>query len=264
LDFNPDDEDVWINVELEQKRMPKEKDVEVIVSNYRDNPFLSELQVNEIMRMKDDDPMYWQIYGLGNYGKIQGLVFPYFEEVDHPPLNAEFLGYGLDFGYTNDPTALVAVYMDEERFYLDEKLYERGLVNEDISERMDELAMRRSDKIVADSSEPKSIEEIKRKGWTVVPAKKGKDSINYGIDLLKSRRIVITSSSHNLRKELKHYRWKVMKDGVTRSNMPVDDWNHALDSCRYIIMDSMKGEGKKKNPFLDFKRYDKKVNSAYA
>lgn len=227
LDFNPDDEDVWINRELEEKRSLEEGDVEVIVSTYKDNPFLPELMVNEIELLEKTDPTYWKIYGQGEYGKIQGLVYEKFTQESAVPRVFDFMGYGLDFGYTNDPTAIVGLWRAEKIIYVQEFMYETGLTNQDIVKKLEALGIDRSDMIYADCAEPKSIEEIARAGFSIKGAKKGKDSINFGIDLLKQYEMRVLDDSYNLIKELKHYKWQETRDGVSL-NKPLDAYNHCF------------------------------------
>jgi len=235
LAFNPDDEDVWINTELEQRRVKERGDVEVIVSTYLDNPFLDEQIVKEIEYLKVTDPQYWQIYGLGNYGKITGLIFPEFDVVEEINKDSKFMGYGLDFGYTNDPTALIGVWkFDDETLEIKEFLYEKGLTNQDIADKLDRLGIDKEDQIFADSSEPKSIEEIHRRKYNVKPAKKGADSIVFGIDTIKQYKLRVCRESVNLIKELRHYKWIEDKDGNVL-NKPIDDYNHGIDALRYCV-----------------------------
>jgi phage terminase large subunit len=133
IDFNPDDEDVWINTQLEKTRARDKGDVEVIVSTYKDNPMLPKQMVEEIEYLENTDPAYWQIYGLGEYGKIRGLVFPEWGESPAVRQEAKFLGYGMDFGYTNDPTAIVAVYRHGDGLIFDEILFQKGMQNSQIA-----------------------------------------------------------------------------------------------------------------------------------
>jgi len=253
LAFNPDDEDIWINTELEQRRVKERGDVEVIVSTYLDNPFLDPQIVKEIEYLKETDPQYWQIYGLGNYGKITGLIFPDFEIVEGVHKDSRFLGYGLDFGYTNDPTALVGVWkFDEETLYLQEFLYEKGLTNQDIADKLDRLGISREDQIFADSSEPKSISELRSYGLSVTPASKPKGSINYGIDLLKGFTINVTKDSLNAVKEFRQYRWKKNRLTGEWLNEPIDDWNHYLDGLRYWALLHLDGSNQINNTSMGF------------
>lgn len=235
LDFNPDDINCWINTELEQKRAHSKADVEVIISSYRDNTFLDTQTIKEIEFLKTSDPEYWKIFGMGEYGRISGLVFEGFTVVSQIPIEAKRLGFGLDFGFSNDPTALVEVYQTEGKLYINELLYQNGLTNSDISNRLLELGLQRYDTVIADAAEPKSIEELYRAGFNIKPAKKGPDSINASIDILKRYPLCVTSSSTNLLKELRSYKWQTDKNGQT-INKPVDYNNHAIDALRYIAL----------------------------
>jgi len=142
----------------------------------------------------------------------------------------------LDFGYTNDPTAYIEVRKVGDKLYLDEILYQTGLTNEDICKKIPEF---KKVETIADSAEPKSIEEIFRKGFFIKPCVKGKDSINNGINLLKQYELYVTKRSVNLIKELRNYSWKQDKDGGYL-NQPIDNWNHALDSVRYVALKKCK------------------------
>ena len=235
LDFNPDDINCWINTELEQKRAHSKADVEVIISSYKDNTFLDTQTIKEIEFLKTSDPEYWKIFGMGEYGRISGLVFEGFAVVSQIPIEAKRLGFGLDFGFSNDPTALVEVYQNDGKLYINELLYQNGLTNSDISNRLLELGLQRYDTVIADAAEPKSIEEIYRAGFNIKPAKKGPDSINASIDILKRYPTCVTSTSTNLLKELRSYKWQADKNGQT-INKPVDYNNHAIDALRYLAL----------------------------
>lgn len=234
IDFNPDDEDIWINTEIEQKRAIKDGDVDVIVSTYRDNPFLSPEIVKELERLKEIDPIYWQVYGEWQYGRLEGRIFD-FKEIPDIPNSAKLLGYGLDFWFSNDPTALVGVYEFGEKIILDEIVYEPWLTNDDICKKFLENNIKKSDEIWADSSEPKSIEEIYRKGYNIHAVEKWPDSVRFGIDTMRKFEIFVTARSLNLKKEWRKYIWK--KDRTGKSlNVPIDDFNHAIDAARYLVM----------------------------
>lgn len=245
IDFNPDDEDVWINTELEQKRRLEEKDVRVIISTYKDNPYLSEGEVKEIERLEHTDPMYWQIYGLWQYGKIQWVIFENWDTVPNVPKDAELIWYGQDFWYTNDPTTLIAVYKMDDELYIDERIYQTGLTNQDIISSYTDLNIDKSDDIIADSAEPKSIEEIYRGGYNIKGVEKWPDSIKFGIDIMKQYKIHVTETSINTIKEFKHYKWAVDKEWKAL-NKPIDDFNHAIDAIRYLCMMKLKKTVKKK------------------
>ena len=227
LDYNPSDFFHWIYDDVLTR-----DDVTFIHSTYLDNPFLSESQIKEIELLKKTDPDYWKIYGEGKRASIRGLIYHNWKEVKDFPDECKMVFYGMDFGYTNDVTSFVKIGLKEGELYVQELFYERGLTNNDISDKLKVLGIDKSSEIFADSSEPKSIDEIHSFGWNVKGAKKGKDSIVKGIDIIKRYNINVISSSINTIKELKSYKWKVDKDDKPL-NEPIDMWNHSLDALRY-------------------------------
>ena len=234
LDFNPDDEQIWINQELEIKRAAEVNDVEVIVSNYKNNSFLPKSLIKEIEYLQETDKEFWKIYGLGEYGNISGLVYENVKYVDTMP-DCKLVAYGLDFGYSIDPSACVAVYRKDDELYLKEIIYERELTNQDLAERLRPIIGR--DEVICDSAEPKSIEEIYRLGLNAKPATKGRDSILNGIDILKRFKINVVSSS-NLRREFRTYKWATDKNGNSLQK-PIGA-DHLLDALRYVALIHLK------------------------
>ncbi len=232
IDFNPDDSDIWINTELEQRRTSEKKDVETIVSTYKDNTFLPQSLVEEIEYLQKTDKEFWKIYGLGEYGNITGLIFEDVKIVDSIPDNAKLVCYALDFGFTNDPTACVGIYKHDTKIYIKELIYDYGLTNTDIANRLKDLGIDRRDEIICDSAEPKSIEEIHRLGLNAKPTKKGADSIRNGIDILKRFEINVTRESTNVIKEFRKYKWAVDKNSNSVGK-PIDMFNHSIDAIRY-------------------------------
>ena len=226
LDYNPSDAFHWI-----YDRVVPRNDAEFYKTTYLDNPFLDDTIKSEIERLKDTDADYWRVYGLGERGSTRAAVFQ-FDIAEEP--KGKLLGFGLDFGYTNDPSALVAVYKDGEDLYIDEHLYHYGQTNPDLSDRFHELGLTRRDEIFADSAEPKSIEELYRFGWNVKPAAKGPDSVRSGIDSLKRHKLYVTKRSENVIKEFQNYRWKEDKNGNLLRD-PIDQYNHAIDATRYLV-----------------------------
>jgi phage terminase large subunit len=226
LDYNPADEYHWIY----DRVIPRE-DAEFHRTTFNDNPFLEQSIKDEIKRLKDLDENYWRVYGLGLQGSSQDNVFNNFQMIDRIPDNAKLISYGLDFGYSIDPTAVVGVYKYGNDIYVNEVMFERGLTNPDIAERLSPIVNR--NEVICDSAEPKSIEELYRMGINSKPATKGRDSIQNGIDILKRHKIFITTSSLNLIKEFKNYKWQVDKNGK-KLNVPVDKFNHLLDGLRYV------------------------------
>ena len=233
LDFNPS-EQFWYNDKLQSR-----DDITIIHSTYKDNPYLNKEQVNEIERLQHTDLQYYQIYALGQFAGGMDLVYQYIPIDDIPVSSAKLVGLGMDYGFTNDPTTLVEVWKDNDSVYLNELLYERNLTNQDIADKLSEYGVDRYIEIIADSAEPKSIEEIRRMGFNIKPAQKGPDSILNGIDILKRKRIHVTKQSVNLIKELNNYKWITDKNG-NKLNKPVDAFNHALDAVRYVALNKMK------------------------
>jgi phage terminase large subunit len=233
LDFNPS-EQFWYNDKLQSR-----DDITIIHSTYKDNPYLNPEQINEIERLQFTDLQYYQIYALGEFAGGMDLVYQYIPIDDIPVDSAKLVGLGMDYGFTNDPTTLVEVWKDNDSIYLNELLYERNLTNQDIADKLSEYGVDRYIEIIADSAEPKSIEEIRRMGFNIKPAQKGPDSILNGIDILKRKRIHVTKQSINLIKELNNYKWITDKNG-NKLNKPVDAFNHALDAVRYVALNKMK------------------------
>jgi len=226
LDYNPSDEFHWIYDKVKVR-----DDADFYITTYRDNPFLEDSIKQEIKRLKDTDDNYWQIYGLGQIGKARSLIFNS-NVCDSVPEQAEFLSYGMDFGYTNDPTTLIGVWKHDTNLYFREFIYRTGMTNQDIAKELQRIGLDRRDEIFADSSEPKSVEEIYRFGWNIKPATKGRDSINIGIDTLKRYKLFVTKDSQNTIKEFRNYKWKEDKNGNIL-NIPIDDNNHSIDAIRY-------------------------------
>ena len=231
LDYNPSESFHWIY----DRVIPRE-DCDFYQTTYRDNPFLDEKIKQEIERLQYTDEDYWRIYGLGERGMSRATVFQF--GTSEIPQEAKLLSYGLDFGFTNDPSAIVAIYQHGDNLYLDELLYRTGMTNRDLHHHLQSLGLDRRDEIFADSAEPKSIEELHRFGWNVKPTAKGQDSINAGIDILKRHKIFATARSNNLIKELQNYKWTEDKNG-NLLNKPIDVMNHALDAARYAVFNKL-------------------------
>lgn len=230
LDYNPSEEFHWIYDQVLTR-----SDVEFFQTTYKDNPFLGDVIKQEIERLRGVDENYWRVYGLGERGQARSLVYT-FSTCKEIPKEAKLVSYGLDFGYSSDPTSLVRTYLLEDNMYVDELLYRTGMTNQDIANEMKVLGLDRSNEIYADSAEPKSIEEIYRMGWNVKPTIKG--SINIGIDIIRRYKLHATESSFNLIKELRNYKYIEDKNGHM-TNKPVDNFNHALDALRYSVVNKI-------------------------
>lgn len=206
----------------------------LIISDHRQNVFLTEDEHERIEGIQDRE--LWRVYARGLTGKISGLVLTNYDIVDRLPDRSEWrtFGWGLDWGFTNDPTAIVFFCVSHGDLYVDELLYRTGMVNPDIAKEMRNLGITRNDMVVADSAEQKSIAELRNMGFWVVPCEKGKDSIVNGIDILKRYRMHVTRRSQNLLYELGQYSWDKDRDGRL-SNKPKDGNDHAIDALRYAV-----------------------------
>jgi phage terminase large subunit len=233
LDFNPANE-FWVHKELKD-----EPDTDFIILTYKDNEALDESIVTQIEKNRDKAATssywanWWRVYGLGEVGSLEGVVFNNWKEIDTIPKEAKLIGIGLDFGYTNDPTAAIEIYNYNGTRIINELVYRTGMVNSDIAKILPSGVI-----IYADSSEPKSIEEIRRQGKTIKGVTKGADSINYGIDVMQRQDYLVTKQSTNLIKELRSYCWDVDKQGQ-RMRKPIDHYNHAIDALRYHEMEAL-------------------------
>jgi phage terminase large subunit len=230
IDFNPSEEFHWIYDQVLTR-----SDVDFFQTTYKDNPFLGDVIKAEIERLQNIDENYWRVYGLGERGQSKSLVYSY-NTIKEIPKEAKLVSYGLDFGYSSDPTSLVRTYILDDNMYVDEVLYRTGMTNQDIANEMKALGLDRSNEVFADSAEPKSIEEIYRMGWNVKPTIKG--SVNLGIDIIRRYKLHATESSFNLIKELRNYKYIEDKNGQV-TNKPVDNFNHALDALRYSVVNKI-------------------------
>ena len=230
LDYNPSDTFHWIY----DKVIPRD-DCEFHQTTYLDNPFLDQTIKDEIERLKDTDEDYWRVYGLGERGSSRATIFQF--GIAEAP-KGKLVSIGMDFGFTNDPTAIVKVFQDGSDLYIQELLYHTNLTNQDISEKLTEMGLTRYDEIWADSAEPKSIEELHRMGWNIKPTAKGSDSVMAGIDILKRHKIFVTKESKNAIREFQNYKWQEDKNG-NLLNRPIDAFNHAIDATRYATFNRL-------------------------
>lgn len=233
LDFNPANE-FWVHKELKD-----ESDADFIILTYKDNEALDKSIIEQIEknREKAETSAYWanwwRVYGLGEVGMLEGVIFSNWKQIDTLPKEAKLIGIGLDFGYTNDPTAIIEVYNYNGTRILNELKYQTGMLNSDIAKELPKHVP-----VYADSSEPKSIDEIRRYGITIKGVTKGKDSINYGIDVMQRQEYLVTANSVNLIKELRSYCWDTDKTG-TRLNTPIGTNDHAVTATRYHEMETL-------------------------
>jgi len=226
LDWNPTNE-FFYYTNIKNKRT----DVEELTLTYKDNEGLSQEIIDSIEQRKERKG-WWQVYGLGQLGEVEGKIYKDWQILDEVPHEARLERRGLDFGYSNDPTALIDVYRYNNGFILDELIYQKGLSNKQIADVINNLETKCL--IIADSAEPKSIDEIKLYGVSILPAVKGQGSVSQGIQYVQEQRIWMTKRSVNLIKEYRNYMWMQDKQGRI-INTPEDIWNHCLDAARYAI-----------------------------
>jgi len=233
LDFNPANE-FWVHTELKG-----ETDSDFLILTYKDNEALDERIVKEIEKNRDKAATsaywanWWRVYGLGEIGMLEGVIFSNWKIINTIPTEAKLVGIGLDFGYTNDPTAIIEVYNYNGQRIVNELKYQTGMLNSDIAKELPKHVV-----VYADSSEPKSIDEIRRYGITIKGVTKGKDSINYGIDIMQQQEYLVTSQSTNLIKELRAYCWDQDKTGK-QLNKPQGKQDHGIDALRYHEMETL-------------------------
>jgi phage terminase large subunit len=243
IDYNPDAE-FWVH-----EHIIPDSNTELFITDHRHNPFLDQAVRDKVEALVNVDKELWKVYARGKTGKIEGLIFRDYSVVEAIPVDATLIGLGLDFGFTNDPTALVAVYKQNGELYVDELIYETKLTNDMIVDRMRELSVGRTWDIIADSAEPKSIQEIANGMFNILPALKGPDSVKAGINTLKRHKLNVTKNSTGLRKELGRYKWAVDKDGKTL-NKPIDAYNHAIDALRYLALNKLMIESSGQYSFM--------------
>ena len=228
LDYNPTQE-FWAHTEI----IPQ-PDASMVILTYKDNEALSPQIIAEmekaIEKAKTSD--YWanwvRVYVNGEIGRLEGVIFNNWKQIDTIPKEATYLCTGLDFGFTNDPTAAIDLYRWNGQLIIDQVLYQSGLTNPDIYRALKDKPR----KVYADSSEPKSIEELRRLGLKIEAAAKGQGSVNHGIQLLQQYDLLVTKGSVDLIKELRGYVWKIDKAGKPM-NEPIDFLNHGIDALRY-------------------------------
>ena len=230
--------DIFWQLQIRTRKLIGRKDALLIISTHWDNHFLSDEEHERIENIEDDE--LWRVYARGLTGKLQGVVFTNWDIVDELPPRDEWkmCAYGLDFGFTNDPSALELVVLAHGELWTDEILYDTGYTNPMLSGAMKEAGIGRRDLVIADCAEPKSIAEIKAEGLHIVPSVKGKDSINVGIDILKRYKWHVTRRSSGMIGNLQAYKWMKDRDGK-KTNNPIDKFNHGIDAVRYVALSKL-------------------------
>lgn len=227
LDWNPSEE-FWFYTEMQ----PNRDDIDFITLTYKDNEALDETSVKEIESHKHNKG-WWTVYGLGQLGEVEGRIYTGWKAIDEIPHEARLERRGLDFGYSQDPAAIVDVYYHNGGYILDERLYQKGMSNRALATYL--LNMDKANTIViADSAEPKSIDELMEYGVGVQPANKGQGSVSQGINYMQSQRISYTKRSIHLAKEFRRYFWETDKDSNILTS-PQKGNDHLLDAARYAM-----------------------------
>lgn len=241
LDYNPSNL-FWVDKELIGK-----PDTDYITLTYKDNNALPESIVKEIEKAKEKAKTstywanWWKVYGLGLQGSLEGVCIPDWKEIDKIPEDARLLAYGMDFGYSVDPTTLIALYKWNDAYIYDEVLYKKGMLNRDISRFISQQDIKEN--IVADSAEPKSIAELQGYGHSIYGVSKGRDSVVYGINLINQNEIYVTARSKNLKRELAGYVWAKDKEGNTLQK-PTGEHPDCIDAARYVLTDQLENPNK--------------------
>ncbi len=228
IDFNPVSE-FWAHEKL---MMLSDDNFDFIKSTYLDNDLLSP-EIIRAIELKKGDTEWFKVFGLGEIGSSEGLIFHNWRLVDSMPENFKWEKFGIDWGFTNDPSTCIRVCLSEGELWVDELLYRTGMTNADIANHLIEYKDR---EFIGDSAEPKSITDLQRYGFSIYPSVKGPDSIRKGIDSIKKYRLNVTKGSVNLIKELRNYQWKRLPNG-SWDNKPIDSFNHCIDPLRYVVTD---------------------------
>lgn len=224
LDWNPTQE-FWFYTEVKGK-----DNVDFEILTYKDNEALDP-NIVQAIESRQSNKNWWLVYGLGQLGEVEGKIYKDWQIIDDVPHEARLERYGLDFGYSNDPTSIIGIYRYNGGFILDEITYQKGLSNKQIAD-----VLNNQDKalVIADSAEPKSIDEITSYGCMIQPALKGQGSLSKGISYVQDQRISVTKRSLNLIKEYRNYLWQTDKEGKI-INVPDVGFDHAMDAVRYGI-----------------------------
>ena len=230
MDWNPSSE-FWFYTEM----LPVRKDMDFITLTYKDNEALDKITVQEI-ESHQGNKNWWTVYGLGQLGTIEGRIYKDWQIIDEIDHHAKLERYGLDFGYSNDPTSLIAVYYLNGGYILDEIAFQKGLSNKQIWDLFKNIEPKLT---IADSAEPKSIDELKMYGLNILGAEKGKDSVCNGIQLVQEQKISVTKRSINLIKEYRNYMWETDRDGKIL-NEPEHTFSHSMDAVRYALTSIIK------------------------
>jgi phage terminase large subunit len=242
LMFNPISKKNWVYDYFFVRELPL--NVKIIKTTYLDNKFQRDEYKEELERLKDRNPAYYRIYALGEFATLDKLVFPTYTTkiISEADIQGLKRWIGLDFGYINDPSAIVWGYIDtvKRKIYVTGEYVKKGMKNNEIAETMTDLGLHK-DKSYGDSAEPKSIDEIKSSGVNIEPTVKGKDSVIHGIQWIQQYELVVDERCFKVIEELDNYTWKKDKQTGEYVNEPVDTFNHTIDAIRYGLNKYIKG-----------------------
>lgn len=229
LDWNPTTSFWWYEEVLPHQ------DVDFITLTYKDNEALEQSIIDSIESRRESNPAWYKVYGLGQLGTLEGLIYQNWEIIDEVPEDARLERRGLDFGFTNDPSALIGIYRWNQGFVLDEELYAKGINNHPLANLIQDMPDPET-LIVADSEDSKAIDTLTQEGLSVIGASKGGGSVRAGIDIVQDQKLYITKQSVNLIKDFRNYQWKVDRSGKPL-NVPEHEFSHGPDAVRYAITD---------------------------
>lgn len=239
IDYNPSfSDDHWLC------KLNKEPKTYHFITTYKDNPFLEQKVIDEIESLKDKNPSLWRIYGLGLQAQVEGLIFENIVEIEEiPRWHKKHHFRGIDFGYTNDPTAIVDVYIHENALWIDEVCYRTEMLASDIVRVLKQANRECGEnvEIISESADPRLIDEIGNSTLDIHPVHKFRGSIMAGVQKMQEMPIYITKRSTNVKKEFRNYTYRQNKDGKWL-NEPIDAYNHAIDAIRYVVLEKLLGK----------------------
>lgn len=238
LDYNPSfTDDHWIC------DLNKEQSTFHFISTYKDNPFLEQVIIDEIESLQRKNESLWRVYGLGLQAQIEGLIFTNIEIIDRIPSHVQMNNVGMDFGFTNDPTAIIDTGIYDDGLYLDEICYRTHMLTGDIVRELKPLGPK---SVISESADPRLVKEIRNAGILITPVTKGAGSVMEGITKMQEyKNIYVTRRSYNLIKEFKNYTFQQDKEGKWL-NVPIDSFNHGIDAVRYVILEKVLGKNRRK------------------
>jgi phage terminase large subunit len=236
--YNPEIPTDWWGLDYEKKENGC-----VLVSTWRDNAFLDQRIIDSINSLKDTDHDLWLIYSESQIVPPREIVYQKPNTYETLPQGIKYTYYGIDFGFSQDPCAVVEVSVKDKEVYVKELVYERGLTNEDLIYLLKDRGINRNNDIVCDSAEPKSIEELKRGGLNVRGVRKGANSVLFGIQKLRQHKVFVHKDSTNLVNEFDNYRYR--KDRSGRITNSTDGPDHGLDALRYVMSEFIDNKPRK-------------------